>query len=276
MVREINQSSFDGRNEVTCNTCHHGQPHPASVPAFAEISGKGTTPGPPRLERKPSEQLPNVTQVFEKYLQAIGGESAIRRLQTCVMKGTRTSSDGGSAPIEIYQKSPDKMLVASRFNASIITTIFDGTKGWFQSERGLREVAGPNLLQMKQEAQFPPNLKLQERYSNLRVLGKQSIGDVEAYLVQGNPTGEKHLERLYFDVQTGLLLRISWREATPLGPLPEEINFSDYREVDGIRLPFTIVHLQAERSYKDEFTETTYNAPIEDGRFEKPAGPSGQ
>jgi photosynthetic reaction center cytochrome c subunit len=272
MVREINLSSFNGRNEVTCNTCHRGEPHPVSVPAFAEVSGKGApSTFPPSSERMPSQQLPSVAQILEKYVQALGGESALRKIQTRVMKGTRTSSDGWNAPVEIYQKAPDKMLVSYRLNASAFTSVFDGTNGWIQTERGLRAMAGPNLARMKQEAQFPPDPRLESVYSNLRVLGKQTLANQEVYLIQGIPTGEKRPERLYFDAQTGLLLRISWRDATPLGPLPDETDFGDYREVDGIKLPFMILHLQADHSYRDVFSEINQNVPIEDDRFQKPS-----
>ncbi len=273
MVRDINQANFDGRNEVTCNTCHHGQAHPASVPALAEISSKVPAAQPAQPERRSSEPLPSVDQVFEKYIQSIGGKDALEKIETRVMKGTRTASEGWSAPVEVYQKAPNKLLLTLQSNVAFRTG-FDGTEGWNQSSHGLHKIEGANLSRMKREAVLSRSLKLRQEYQNLRVIGKQAIGDRETYVVQGVAIGEKQPERLFFDTQSGLLLRIYSREATPLGPLPSETDFDDYREVDGIKLPFTVLRLSADRSYKDVFAQISQNVPVDDAKFETPTEPT--
>ncbi len=272
MTREINQTSFGGRGQVTCNTCHRGQVRPVGQPALAEFGAK---PAPERAgfpERKPTEPLPTVDQILDKYVQAIGGQEALQKVETRVMKGTRTASDGWSAPVEVFQKSPNKMLVSYRIGSPAADG-FDGTVGWSKSERGVHDMAGPALLRVKREAELSRGLKLKEQYKNLRVRAKQTIGDREAYMVQGTPEGGG-LELLYFDVQTGLLLRVSGRDLTPLGPMPDEVDYEDYRDVDGVKLPFTVLHMRAEHSYKDVFTEISQNVPVEDAVFEKPQEPT--
>ncbi len=271
MVREINQTNFAGRNEVTCNTCHNGRPHPASVPAFAEITGR-TVPSATAAERKSTEPLPSLDQILGKYLQAVGGRDALEKVSTRVMVGTRTASEGWSAPLEVYQKAPNKILTTYKLGSAFYTG-FNGTVGWFQSNRGLREAEGQNLIRLKQEAEFTP-LTLRDGYQNLRVIGKQPVGDRQAYVVQGTPKGGRSLERFFFDMESGLLLRISARDATPLGPLPEETDFDDYRDVGGVKLPFTILHLSADHSYRDVYSEITQNVQIDDTRFDKPVVPS--
>ncbi|HYK91376.1 MAG TPA: c-type cytochrome, partial [Acidobacteriota bacterium] len=114
MVRDINQTNFGGRNEVTCNTCHHGQAHPASLPTVVEITGKAPSPQP-RMEQKSTEPLPSAAQILEKYVQALGGKNALDKIETRVMRGTRVTSDGSSAPFEVYQKAPNKMLAIYKF-----------------------------------------------------------------------------------------------------------------------------------------------------------------
>lgn len=270
MVREINSANFGGRSEVTCNTCHNGRPHPVSVPSFADISGK-TVPPAPVAERTPTEPLPPVSQVLDKYLQAVGGQNVLEKIKTLVMVGTRTTSEGSSAPLEVYQKAPDKMLAAYKLG-SAFNTGFNGTIGWVQSSLGLRELEGQNLMRLKQEAEFSP-LRLREDYQNLRVIGKQPIGDRQAFVVQGIPKASHSPERFLFDVESGLLLRISARDASPLGPLPVETDFDDYRDVGGVKLPFTVLHLSADHSYRDVYSEITLNVQIDDTKFDKPAVP---
>ncbi len=272
MVRNINGANFGGRSEVTCNTCHHGKPHPEPLPAFSEITGKPATPPSAAARITPAPAV-SADQVFDRYLQAVGGRSALEKVQTIVMRGTRATSEGWSAPIEIYQKAPNKMSTTFKLN-SAITTVFDGTIGWSQTDRGILEIAGPGLQRLKQEAQISRSLNLRDEYQSLRVLGKQAVGDREAYVVQGTTKSDRRPERLFFEVESGLLLRISSREMTPLGPLPEQTDFDDYRDVDGVKLPFAVSHLGADRSYKDVYSEISQNVPIDDGKFEKPAGGS--
>ncbi|HYK90263.1 MAG TPA: hypothetical protein VE398_15920, partial [Acidobacteriota bacterium] len=147
---------------------------------------------------------------------------------------------------------------------------FDGTNGWSQSDQGIRELDGAHLSRLKQEADFSSSLNLREKYQNLRVIGKLPVGDHQAYVVQGNLSADKRLERLFFDTESGLLLRIFFRETTPLGPLPEETDFDDYRDVNGIKLPFSVLHLGSDRSYKDVCSEILQNTPVDDARFGRP------
>ena len=79
-------------------------------------------------------------------------------------------------------------------------------------------------------------------------------------------------EKLYFDTQTGLLLRILSITQTLLAPIPEQMDFEDYRDVDGIKLPFTI-----RQSFVDpwvgwtrKYTEIKHNVPVDDAKFNPP------
>ncbi len=119
-------------------------------------------------------------------------------------------------------------------------------------------------------------LKLQEEYRNLRVIAKQAVDGRDAYVVQGVTVADKKMERFYFDTQTGLLLRIATRDTTLLGPLPDEMDFDDYRDVQGVKLPFAVSHMRPDHSYKDTFSEITLNVPVDDAKFQKPSEPPKQ
>ncbi len=276
MVRDINKANFDGRNEVTCNTCHHGEPHPVGVPSFAEFTAKAAPQShEDHAERRPSEPLPGAAEVIEKYVAATGGKSAIEKINTMVMKGNRTTSEGGSTPLEVFRKAPNRILASYGPN-SAFSIGFDGTTGWSRGPRGVRDLEGPNLARIQKEADMQWALKLQEEYRNLRVIAKQAVDGRDAYVVQGVTVADKKMERFYFDAQTGLLLRIATRDTTPLGPLPDQMDFDDYRDVQGVKLPFTVSHMRPDRSYKDTFSEVTLNVPVDDTKFEKPSEPPKQ
>lgn len=268
MTLAINKDSFSGNQGVTCYSCHRGQTHVVGLPPF---------PLPPResfLEEEPKRDasLPTADQVFDKYVQAIGGHAAFDKLKTRVWKGTYITSNGTSLPYEIQQAAPNKFLsILTTPKQGVFLMAFNGTSGWQQNARGVRELGGSDLAQLKTFIGFFGGAGLKEQYSNLRVVRKEKIGEREAYLVRGVSTDGNN-ERLYFDTQTGLLLRRITIEKTVLLPIPEETDFEDYREVDGVKLPFTIVVQDIDPAYNAtrKFTEVKHNVAIEDAKFNMP------
>src|SRR5215510_10507723 len=168
MVRTINATL--GANRVTCYTCHRGQPQPASAPpAPANAASKSELSTP---EIKPADPKANVDAILNQYVQALGGREALERVTTRVMKGTLIAQGGMKAPLEVYEKAPNKTLTIFRAPHGTNQMGFDGAIGWTKTpEQGLREEAGQQLDFIKSEAEFYKALKLKERYSKLTLLG---------------------------------------------------------------------------------------------------------
>lgn len=148
----------------------------------------------------------------------------------------------------------------------------DGTAAWLQGPRGIRDLGGAQLAQAARDADFYGELHLREQYPEMAVAGKEKVGERDAYVIVSR-VSEKRIERLYFDAQTGLLLRVNALTQTPLARLPEETVYEDYREVDGVKIPFTV-----RASYVDPFigwtrklTEVKHNVEVDDSKFAKPA-----
>ncbi len=87
------------------------------------------------------------------------------------------------------------------------------------------------------------------------------------------PSPGRRTEKLFFDTQSGLLLRRIVLTGTALGLDPEQTDFKDYTDVDGVKLPFTTIvsylddsHLGTTRKY----IEVKQNMPIDDAKFERP------
>jgi hypothetical protein len=257
---------------VTCFTCHRGQTKPANSPALPiNITQADLDAG----EKKPApaETLPTVEQILDKYVAAVGGRAAVEKLKTRVSKGKEVIWNGTELPFETYQKAPDKSLdVLTRPGNVVVNVGFDGAAGWLQGPRGLRDITGAQLAQMRRDADFYSDLHMRERYREMAVAGREKVGERDAYVIVSR-VSDKRTERLYFDAQTGLLLRVAATTETPLARLPEETVFEDYREVDGVKIPFTV-----RVSYVDPFigwtrkvTEVKHNVPLEDSKFAKPA-----
>jgi hypothetical protein len=267
MVMEINKQHFDGLHAVSCYTCHRGDTEPAIAPPLPQAPPEG---GPAGM--KPTVALPTVDQVLEKYVQALGGKAAIEKTKTRVMNGTQLSSIGMSMPLVISQQAPNKFLaVMTTPQQATISRGYDGAVGWMKGPRGQRELAGDELAEMKRTADFFWMLKLRELAKDMSVMSKEKIGEREVYVL-GVLVAPARIEKLYFDAQNGLLLRAITLEDSLVGWIPEQVDYEDYRDVDGVKMPFVI-----RQSYVDpwigwtrRFTEVKTNVPVDEKGFELP------
>lgn len=272
MVLAVNKDNFNNNPAITCYTCHRGQARVVGLPPFP-LPSRESFAAPPAEHN--ASTLPTPDQLFDKYLQAIGGKAAFDKLKTRVWKGTFITGNGISMPYEVRQAAPDKFLsILTTPKQGVFETGYNGTSGWMQNARGTRSFGASDLGQFKRLSSFFGGVNLKEQYTKPRVVGTDKIGDREAYVMRAvSVTGNN--ERLYFDTQTGLLLRVLSVERTMLVPIPEQIDFSDYREVDGVKLPFTIqvYNIDPSNGATRKFTEVKHNVPVDDARFNQPPAP---
>ena len=195
------------------------------------------------------------------------------------MRGTYAGANGEKLNYEVQMAAPDKFYINVATPQGTIERGFDGRVGWEKGPRGINELAGAVLDDLKATFLFYRNLKLKEQFPQTRVSGREKIGDRSTIIVTGR-TADKKVERLYFDAESGLLLRRISYTQTMVGVIPYQIDFEDYRDVDGVKLPFTVRVSAVEvgnpvstRTY----SEIKLNAPIDDVKFKMPSAtkPSG-
>jgi hypothetical protein len=275
MVQTINKTNFKGATEVTCNTCHHGRSHPAS--GISLPLPEVAAPAPPTTaEALPKEAVPpTADQVLDKYTEALGGKASIDKLQSRVMKGTWLTSNGMSLGYEVYQSGPDKsysvLITPKQGN---FEKGFDGNIGWEKSSHGVRAIEDTELYYLRRYPDLFKDIKLKEQFTRLTYGGKDKIDGKEVYVLRGTSADNKR-ERLYFDAQTGLLLRRSVSVPTMIGIIPEQVDFEDYRDAGGIKLPFTIRISSIDSFFSStrKFNEIKVNVPVDETKFRKPATP---
>lgn len=276
MMFEINKANFNGQTEVTCNTCHRGSTRPVATPPITQLSLANTTN--PEPATSVAEKRPTVDEVFNKYVVASGGEEALRKIQTRVSelslkRPKLVNPSGKPVTVELYQKAPDKLLMVSTGpDGTVSYQGFNGATGWIKTPAQQREMSSAELAHIRQQAALYDPLTLKEQFSNLRVGGKQKVNDRDAWMLVGTNTS-KTRERLFFDVETGLLLRRVQLNPTILGVDPVQTDFSDYRVVDGVKLPFTIEISSLDNAHngqKRTFTQIRQNVPVEDPKFDPP------
>ena len=219
-----------------------------------------------------TDSLPSLDTVLQKYADAIGGKDALEKLTTRVIKGKvdlAGVSRGGK--MESFMMAPNKSLTVLDMQPMGVTKQgFDGRTGWYFSKTGgMRSLKGPELAAVTVDADFYRDLKIKELYGTTKLVGKTKSGFRELYVVQAVPRGGS-AEYFYFDVQTGLLFRRDTTRQTSAGTVRAEIYYGDWREVDGIRLPFNITQSMGKMNLEFTVEEVKHNVPLEEAVFRRP------
>jgi hypothetical protein len=277
MTAELNRASFGGTQAITCYTCHRSQPKPTNMVVLP-------IPPPPHWDApEPAPPvLPAVDEILNRYVQALGGEQALRKVTSRVIVGKRDlpTGPGGLVPVpaevEIYQREPNLVVNVYRTEKFTISDGFDGTAAWAQNAAGaVNNAPNPDQGRVRRSANLHEPLQLKQNYTRMEVTGIDRVGARQAYVVVGFPDGDTP-ERLYFDTQSGLLLRRATYNQTAAGPSPYEVDFDDYRDAGGVKMPFVVrmtpasprVEIGTRSTLRIEKVKT--NVAIEDGRFVRP------
>lgn len=229
---------------------------------------------PLAAQTTPSGPLPSADQIVEKYAMAVGGKAALEKLTSRISIGTvEFEVVPGAFSQEIYEKAPNKQswtMDAAQFG--IIRIGFNGSVGWEDNpQTGFRELSGMRLAVMKRNADFYRTVKLKEIYPKMTVAGKEAVNGHDAYVLEVTPP-DGPPEWMYFDAESGLLVRHKGQNEAPTGPVMVETTLSEYREVDGFKLPFSTYVSRPDISFTIRLSEVKHNLPIEDSKFDKPAG----
>jgi len=220
-----------------------------------------------------SAQTPTVDTVIEKYVQAIGGKAAIEKLTSRVMKGTMDNSDDGTtSPVEVYAKAPAWYAsIRTVPDYGVVATVWTGSSGWTKNpESGVQAIGQTDAAFARRAYDFYREIKLKDLYTAMTASGPVTIVGSEAYLIQATTADGKE-EKLYFDAQNGLLVRWDYERITfEDGIIPFEVYFDDYREVDGVKLPFTVRRQTPDYTLTFKFTDVKHNNAVDDAQFAKP------
>jgi photosynthetic reaction center cytochrome c subunit len=272
MMFAINQNNFDGHRQITCYSCHRGALKPVSIPliagAAAPVNPKEAEQGQPA----PALALPPAQVLVEKYVNALGGAAAITNITSLSERGTATFN-GRDVAIEIYAKTPNKRLSVMKVGPMENVTVYNGSEGWMSvPRRGVRQMYGGDLAAAKMDADLHFAVDLSSMFQTLNTSGIEQIAGKDAYLVVGETQGQPPVE-LYFDKVSGMLVRIVRYADSPLGLNPTQIDYNDFRNVNGVKMPFQWTTARPEGQFTIRIESAQANIPIEDSKFEKPEPP---
>ena len=278
MVQEINRTNFAGVRVVTCYTCHRNlQGAPRITPRLAEQYGEPPDPDPNEVEiRRQAPDAPSADQVFDKYLQAVGGAQKAAAVTSVVFKGTHEGYAEPKAPVEIYVKAPNQRVMIVHTDLGDRTTVFDGNNGWMAAPATDKPFpvityTGGDLDGARLDAVLSLPAGIKQAISRPAV-GSTTIDDKDVMVVQGTANGGRSSIKLYFDKQSGLLLRQVRFADTIIGRVPIQVDYSDYRDVAGagVKLPFHVVTTWTDGQSDVLLTSAETNVPIDASKFNQP------
>src|SRR5262249_7249129 len=225
---------------------------------------------------KAPQSTPTVDQILDRYVQAIGGAPAHRKLTSRVTMMTLEIEDSDVAvSFESYAQAPNKQVQIGQVKLGNgiefeISRGFNGTAGWSlnATEGGFRELSGTELASEMREAEFYREIKLRELYPKMALIGQAPVGDHTTYCIEATPS-EGSSEKWFFEAQTGLLVRKEFiSESAVNGKVPVETYYEDYQEVDGVKLPFTV--RMPSQKYTFKVNRVWHNLSIVDAMFKSP------
>jgi photosynthetic reaction center cytochrome c subunit len=276
MVATINRTNFNGIQNVTCFTCHHARDKPSTTISLDALYST------PNMDRDdvitPDPMQPSAASILDKYIAALGGQQKLNTLTSYILNGESIGYEGlgGNGTFTVYAKAPDEKTTQIFFkehpDRGTSSWTFNGKTGWMQVPRGLLgeyELSGGNLDGARLEAQlgFPGQIKT--LFTNWRTGTPESIGDKDYLVVQGSRAGGT-LVTLFFDSKTNLLFRMIRYTASPVGRVPTQIDYADYRDVNGIKFPFDYQFLWLDGRFNAKLTGVQINPTIDAAKFGKP------
>ena len=294
MMQAINRDNFSGRQMVTCWSCHHGRDRPATTPSLEFMYGPATQEMDDVLTQMPGQ--PAAANLIDKYLEAIGGVEKLSAIKSYVANGTSVGFGGfgGGGRVQIFAKFPDQRATLIDFpknpERGQSNRICNGRQAWLQTPLtvlGEYELTGSELDGAKLDAELAFPAQIKQALTNLRVSMQVTISDLPGpssqtsqevsmtaigkdrlvNVVQGTgPNGV--LATLYFDQQTNLLLRVVRYGKSPIGRVPTQVDYADYREINGIKMPFRMIFAWMDGRDAIQLSDVQMNVPIEASRFE--------
>lgn len=267
MMFAINENSFANHRAVTCYSCHRGESKPTGTPQLGGSTQPGTVA---EASKNLPTELPSADWLVKRYIEAIGGADALEKINTRV--GTGASSIAGkNVTVNLFVRSPREWALIQHEQGGETGAFFNNGAGWFTFPgRPSREMHEPDIeaAQMDSDLQFP--LHIQQLFPELRVEYPESIGNRDTYVLVGARDNQPRA-KFYFDQQSGLLVRIVRYGESPLGLNPSQVDYSDYRDVDGVQVPFRVTISTPESGSTIQFQQIHQNAAIAPEKFTRPS-----
>jgi hypothetical protein len=280
MVFALNRTTFEGRNEVTCYTCHRGSTQPAGPAPPAAADFRGLRPGNEADTEQGQGQDeaggPPPDQLLDNYVQALGGMDALGKIASRIQKGTVTDHAGRSFGVELYSQAPDRSLQILHTPEGDVIEAFIGEAGWGKIATALprgNQARQNEIDAARLEDQLYLATHLKQILGGLRAGSPERVGGREAYVVHATAF-ERVPVQFYFDRNSGNLLRLVYYTQMAFGYNPTQIDFAEYRSADGVQVPIRWTIAKVAAHFAIQIDQLQQNVPIDEVTFSLPPRPA--
>lgn len=232
MTFELNEKYFEGRNEITCFTCHRGQAHPTNNVLFAPI--------PAAKNVRQPDRKPTVDEILSNYTAALGGRESLAALKSRHVIGKRLEPDGRSEPEELWLSTDGTYRLVTTYKTAVVTEVYDGKIASKKANDDTIALKLDEALQIQREASVSFSLDLKSGFEELSFVRVETIDDRRVFVLTSiGPS--KIRDRLYFDEQSNLLVRRTASVPTVLGEFLYQVDYQNYKAFDGIQIPTKLI-----------------------------------
>jgi hypothetical protein len=274
MMNTINQNNFGGRQVVTCFTCHRGHSRPHVMPSLDLLysSPPPEEPGDPIAQ---ANGQPPADQILDKYLAALGGVQRLNALKSFTGKGNYIGyDDADKSPFEMFAVAPGQSSIVAKTHSGETRWTFDGRAAWIAAPLTdkpipVLNITGQDLDGVRVEAQLRFPAQIKQALTNWRTGFPSILDDRDINVVQATTPGGGTVT-LCFDAETNLLVRLVRFSNSPVGRIVTRVDYSDYRDVAGVKMPFkwTVTWLDGRSTY--ELASVEPNATVNPAQFTRP------
>jgi outer membrane lipoprotein-sorting protein len=273
MMITINQENFDSHKEVTCYSCHRGQAQPVGIPPVATEASMSAMNAPAPEAKAPADEAASkaaVDAILEKYVAAVGGTAAIEKVTSRVEKGS-ADVGGKQFAIDIYAQAPDKRVSVMHFPNGESVTAYNGEVGWLSVPgRPTHWMSQPEAESASLDANLLLPVRMKKVFSDFKLGASEKIDGHDTAQVLGLREGKPPV-KFYFDTQSGLLVRMLRYAETPLGLNPSQVDYADYRDSGGAKIPYRWTLSRPNGRFTIQVEQVQQNVKIDAARFAPPA-----
>ena len=236
-------------------------------------------PAPPPAEPMPEASetdMAKAKEILAATVEAYGGLEKLQAVKNIVTAG-RTSANSPAGPIQVESKSyyvyPDKFRQDLKHPQGPMAYVFDGTAGFVTTPMGVQPIPQQVANSFK-DAVFRENLWLLTNLSQnnipLQHAGMEEVQGKQTHiLVVQQPSGE--MLKLFISSETHYIVKIAYRESAQGTTVNRETVMDDYRDVDGVKVPYHVVqNVNGQLFSESRVTNVMLNAELDESLFQEP------
>lgn len=258
MVMDLNARHFGGKPVVTCFTCHNGHPRPATIPPLPQAV-------PPDTAAVEAKTYPPASSIVQKYIAAVGRE--LTPVTPRVLKGAQLTSNGSKIKVTLELDGEKQRGDLQLPDGSTMTQVVDANSGWKRDKNGVYDFQPDDMVSARMSRRAFAPFYSSGIGDDAKVVDSEKLGERNTWIV------ETANARYWFDTESGLVLRRVAFFNSPVGRIPEQTDFDDYRNAGGQKLPF-LVRVSLVDPWSGgtrQWESIDVGAAIAPGEFEKPA-----